>query len=115
MADDYYRQIRSRLVDRRVNVEDLTVSKKISANDKKLTGAGFGKHGERVSFWMGESKRFHKTMGKQLASKEIPTMTEPYWIEYYLKRIDAQYREIIGSKKVMDGDNETKQLTFNWN
>ena len=114
-AEDYYQQTRSLLIDRRIDQEDLIVTKKIPASDKKLTDLGLGQPGDRISYWFTEGKRFHKTMGKQLASKEIPTMTEPYWIEYYLKRIDAQYREIIGSKKVIDGDNETEQLTFNWN
>ena len=97
-ATAYYQDIRSRLCDRRIDNDDLTVTRRIAANEKKLIDLGFGQAGDKISYWIGEEVRMGKS-GKRLKSAELPTNTEPYWIDYYLYRLDEQYNSILGDPK----------------
>ena len=49
-AEDYYHKVRSMLASGDLPVEDLTITRKISTNEKNLVELGLGKPGERVSY-----------------------------------------------------------------
>ena len=95
-AEEYYQTTRKLLIDRRIDVEDLTITRKIGSAEKNLVELGLGQPGDRVSYWFTEGKRYHKRTGKPLVSDELETNTEPYWVRYYLYRLDGQYRSILG-------------------
>lgn len=98
-ADEYYQQTRSLLIDRRIDVADLTINRKIGSAEKNLVELGIGKPGDRVSYWLTEGKRCHSKTGKVLASYSLETTTEPYWAEYYVGLLDKEYRSILGIEK----------------
>jgi DNA polymerase elongation subunit (family B) len=100
LADKYYHQTRQRLIDRVVDVCELTVTKKIPASDKKLTALNLGKHGDRVSYWMTKHEVHHKKTGKLMRYEPRETTRESYWAEYYIDKLDEQYREILGINQV---------------
>jgi DNA polymerase, archaea type len=76
-AEEYYQQTRSLLIDRRIDVEDLTISRRIGATEKNLVELGIGLPGDRVSYWFTEGKRSHSKSGRALASKPLETTTKP--------------------------------------
>jgi hypothetical protein len=43
-----------------------------------------------------EQPRHHAKTGKVLKSKAIETNTQPYWVDYYLEKLDTQRAEILG-------------------
>ncbi len=98
-ADEYYHQTRSLLIDRRIDVADLTINRKIGSAEKNLVELGIGKPGDRVSYWLTEGKRCHSKTGKVLASYPLETTTEPYWAEHYVGLLDTAYRSILGIEK----------------
>jgi DNA polymerase, archaea type len=98
-ADEYYHQTRSLLIDRRIDVADLTINRKIGSAEKNLVELGIGKPGDRVSYWFTEGKRCHSKTGKVLASFPLETTVEPYWAEYYVGLLDKEYRAILGIEK----------------
>jgi DNA polymerase, archaea type len=49
-AEVYYQEVRSMLTSGDIPVEDLTITRKISTNEKNLVESGLGKPGERVSY-----------------------------------------------------------------
>ena len=95
-ANDYYQHTRSLLVDRRFDVEELTINRKIGSAEKNLVELGIGKPGDRVSYWFTEGKRRHAKTGKALTSHPLETTTGPYWTKYYIDSLDGQYRSIMG-------------------
>jgi DNA polymerase, archaea type len=99
VADEYYQQTRSLLIDRRIDVADLTINRKIGSVEKNLVELGIGKPGDRVSYWLTEGKRCHSKTGKVLASYPLETTTEPYWAEHYVGLLDTAYRSILGIEK----------------
>lgn len=98
-ADEYYQQTRSLLLDRRIDVADLTINRKIGSAEKNLVELGIGKPGDRVSYWFTEGKHCHSKTSKVLASHPLETTTEPYWAEYYIGLLDKEYRSIVGIEK----------------
>ncbi len=94
-ADDYYQHTRSLLVDRRFDVAELTINRKIGSAEKTLVELGIGQPGDRVSYWLTEGKR-HGRAGNVLASRPLETTTEPYWAEHYVNLLYGQYRSILG-------------------
>jgi DNA polymerase, archaea type len=96
-AEEYYQQTRSLLIDWRIDVGDLTITRKIGSAEKNLVKLGIGKPGDRVSYWFTEGKRCHLKSGKPLASRPLETTTEPYWVSHYIDLLDGQYRSIIFS------------------
>lgn len=99
-ADEYYQQTRSLLIDRRIDVAELTINRKIGSAEKNLVELGIGKPGDRVSYWFTEGKRYHSKTGKAIASHPLETTTEQYWSEYYVSLLDEEYRSILGIEKI---------------
>jgi DNA polymerase I len=95
-ANEYYQQTRSILLDRSIDVADLTITRKISSSETKLVERGFGRIGDKVSYWLKLQRRYHATTGRELKSEATQTNTEPYWIDYYLDRLDSEYNRILG-------------------
>jgi DNA polymerase, archaea type len=101
-AEEYYYQTRLLLVDRRIDVADLTINRKIGSAEKNLVELGIGKPGDRVSYWFTEGKRHHAKTAKALLSHPLETTTEPYWADYYIDLLDGQYKSILGREKVAE-------------
>jgi hypothetical protein len=88
------------LLDRRIDVADLTIDSQICSAEKNLVELGIGKPGDRVSYWFTEGKRHHAITGKVLASYPLETTNEPYWADYYVGLLDKEYRSILGIEKM---------------
>jgi DNA polymerase, archaea type len=113
VAEDYYQEVRSSLIDGTIPVEHLTVTRKIAKNEKALVELGIGQCGERVSFWFTEHKRYKNPTAKQkkakpeykgdpLVSKPIQTNTDDYWSDYYVNRLDETYKLIKSTDNITD-------------
>ena len=111
-AEDYYQQTRTLLLDRRIDVEDLTITRKIGTAEKNLVELGIGKPGDRVSYWFSEGTRYHSKSGKPLTSHPLETTTAPYWVSYYLELLDNQYRSILGIEETKRLQQPTNQLVM---
>ncbi len=96
-AQAYYQQTKESLINREVLIEQLTVTRKIRTGEKHLVGLGLGRTGEIVSFYYTQQKRFHKKSGRGLSSVAVESTSGDYWIDWYLSRLEEQYREIAGS------------------
>jgi DNA polymerase, archaea type len=96
-ADDYYQETRSMLAAGDLAVEDLTITRKISTNEKGLVELGIGKQGERVSYWYKRFDRYHSKTGKPLKPMPVQTNSGEYWVDYYVGELDEVYRSIIPS------------------
>jgi DNA polymerase, archaea type len=99
-AEDYYQETRSLLAAGDLSVEDLTITRKISANEKGLVELGIGKQGERVSYWYKRFDRYHSKTGKPLKPMPVGTNSGEYWVDYYVGELDEVYRSIIPSPQV---------------
>jgi DNA polymerase, archaea type len=95
-AEDYYQDVRSMLASGDLPVEDLTITRKISINEKNLVELGIGKPGERVSYWYKRFDRHHAKTGRALKPYPIETSSGEYWAEYYVTELDEAYRSILG-------------------
>lgn len=98
-ADEYYQQVRESIASGSIDLTQLTVTRKISVNEKNLVELGLGQPGDTVSYWFTEQQRRHVKTGRVLKSKAIETNDQTYWVEYYLKKLDTQRAEIL--KKVV--------------
>jgi DNA polymerase, archaea type len=96
-AEDYYQETRSLLAAGDLSVEDLTITRKISTNEKGLVELGIGKQGERVSYWYKRFDRYHSKTGKPLKPMPVQTNSGEYWVDYYVEELDEVYRSIIPS------------------
>lgn len=103
-AMSYYQEVREAIPT--MNIERLTVTRKIGAGEKALIEMGFGKAGDHVSFWFAEQKRSHAKTGKPLKSRPIKSNTSPVWVEYYMNRLDAVVKDIAGSS-VQQSESQT--------
>jgi DNA polymerase, archaea type len=95
-ADAYYQEIRSMLTSGDLPVEDLTITRKISTNEKNLVELGLGKAGERVSYWFKRLDQYHSKTGKPLKPMPVETNSGEYWSDYYVTELDEVYRSILG-------------------
>ncbi len=95
-AKAYYQEVRSLLTSGDISVKDLTITRKISTNEKNLVELGIGKAGERVSYWYKRFDRYHSKTGKPLKSIPVETNSGEYWSEYYVTELDEVYRSILG-------------------
>jgi DNA polymerase, archaea type len=95
-ADEYYQEVRSMLATGDLPVEDLTITRKISTNEKNLVELGLGKPGDRVSYWYKKMDRYHAKTARPLKPMPVETNSGEYWSEYYLTEIDEVYRSILG-------------------
>jgi DNA polymerase, archaea type len=95
-AEVYYQEIRSMLSTGDLPVEDLTITRKISTNEKNLVELGIGKTGERVSYWYKRFDRFHSKTGRPLKPNPVETNNGEYWSDYYVTELDEVYRSILG-------------------
>jgi hypothetical protein len=77
-------------------VEDLTITRKISTNEKNLVDLGLGKAGDRVSYWYKQHIRLHAKTGRPLKPMPTETNSGEYWAEYYVTELDEVYRSIVG-------------------
>jgi DNA polymerase, archaea type len=93
-ADEYYQETRSMLANGDLPVEDLTITRKIAANEKNLVELGLGKPGDTVSYWFQQHIRTHAKTGRDLKPRPIETNSGEYWAEYYLNELDEVYRSI---------------------
>jgi DNA polymerase, archaea type len=94
-AEDYYQETRSLLAAGDLPVEDLTITRKISTNEKSLVELGIGKPGERVSYWYRRFDRYHSKTGKPLKPMPVQANSGEYWADYYVGELDEVYRSII--------------------
>jgi DNA polymerase, archaea type len=95
-AEEYYQEVRSMLTSGDIPVEDLTITRKISTNEKNLVELGLGKPGERVSYWYKRLDRYHSKTGRPLKHCPIETSSGEYWAEYYVTELDEVYQSILG-------------------
>jgi DNA polymerase, archaea type len=109
-ADEHYQQVRESIASGSIDTAQLTITRKISVSEKNLVELGLGLPGDTVSYWYAEQPRRHARTGRILNSGSIETNTQPYWVEYYLEKLDTQRAEILGiavipvSKKRGDDD-----------
>ncbi len=111
-AEEYYQETRSLLASGDLSVEDLTITRKISTNEKNLVELGLGKPGQTASYWYGKQQRYHSKTGRPLKPCPIETNSGEYWAEYYLTELDEVYREILGNKATPQ-PREEQQMTLN--
>jgi DNA polymerase, archaea type len=95
-ADEYYQEVRSMLTSGDLPVEDLTITRKISTNEKNLVELGLGKPGDRVSYWYKKMDRYHAKTARPLKPMPVETNSGEYWSDYYLTELDTVYRSILG-------------------
>jgi DNA polymerase, archaea type len=95
-AEDYYQEVRQMLTCGDIPVEDLTITRKISTNEKNLVELGLGKPGDRVSYWYRQELRYHSKTGKPLKPMPIETNSGEYWADYYVTELDEAYQSILG-------------------
>lgn len=98
-AEAYYQEIRSLLTSGDIPVEDLTITRKISTNEKNLVELGLGKPGQRVSYWYKRFDRYHSKTGKLLKPLSVKTNSGEYWADYYVTELDEVYRSILGTEE----------------
>ena len=92
-------------------VEDLTITRKISTNEKNLVELGLGKQGDRVSYWYKQLDRYHVKTGRPLKPMPVETNSGEYWSDYYVTELDKVYRSILGVDEVrMVGDKHQLNL-----
>ena len=113
-AEDYYQEVRSMLISGDIPVQDLTITRKISTNEKNLVELGLGKQGDRVSYWFKQHIRLHAKTGRQLKSMPVETNSGEYWAEYYIGELDEAYRSILGIEEPQTSGNK-HQLKLNLN
>lgn len=95
-ARQYYRQIRESIAQRDIPIEKLTVRRKIRANEKRLVALGLGQPEDIASYYYVEPQRSNGSRGKSTSIKPLESNEGDYWIDYYLRDLDCQYREIVG-------------------
>jgi DNA polymerase, archaea type len=111
-AEGYYQDVRSQLASGDLPVEDLTITRKISTNEKNLVELGLGKQGDRVSYWYKQHIRLHAKTGRQLKSCPIETNSGDYWAEYYIGELDEVYRSILGIEEPKRTIGNKHQMTL---
>jgi hypothetical protein len=79
-----------------IPVEDLTITRKISTNEKNLVELSLGKPGDQVSYWYRQELRYHSKTGRSLKPMPIETNSGEYWADYYVTELDEVYRSILG-------------------
>ena len=97
-ADEYYQEICARLDNRTIEINLLKVTQRIPKSDKKLTGAGIGKHGDKVTYYWGEQLNFHKKTNKQIKSTRVPVVEGDYFADWYcqeLTKLQSQILQVI--------------------
>jgi DNA polymerase, archaea type len=109
-AEAYYQEVQSMLASGDIPIEDLTITRKISTNEKNLVELGIGKQGDRVSYWYKQNIRLHAKTGGQLKSMPIETTSGGYWGEYYIGEIDEIYQSILGIEESKRAIGNTSQL-----
>ena len=109
-AEDYYQEVRSLLTSGDIPVEDLTITRKISTNEKNLVELGLGKPGERVSYWYKQHIRLHAKTGRTLKPMPVETNSGEYWADYYVTELDMAYRSILGIEEPTRAIGNTSQL-----
>jgi DNA polymerase, archaea type len=109
-ADEYYQQVRESIASYSIDVAQLTITRKIASSEKNLVELGLGQPGDKVSYWYAENPRHHAKTGKVLKSQAIETNNQPYWIAYYLEKLDTQRGKIIGGKQFARSLENSKQV-----
>jgi DNA polymerase, archaea type len=113
-AEDYYQEVRQMLTCGDIPVEDLTITRKISTNEKNLVELGLGKPGDRVSYWYRQELRYHSKTGKPLKPMPIETNSGEYWADYYVTELDEAYQSILGiNTPTTIGDKHQLKLELN--
>jgi DNA polymerase, archaea type len=95
-SEVYYQEVRSMLASGDLPVEDLTITRKISTNEKNLVELGLGKPGDRVSYWYKKMDRYHAKTARPFKPMPVETNSGEYWSDYYLTELDEVYRSILG-------------------
>ncbi|GFE70048.1 DUF3987 domain-containing protein [Chroococcus sp. FPU101] len=91
-SQDYFLKIFDEIRERKIDIEKLQVTKRIPKNNKSL--AHLGSLGDKVTYWIAEQSKYHKTTGQKLKSALIPTTEQPYFIDYYLGELEDVRLEI---------------------
>ena len=94
-----YQEVRLLLNSGDLPVENLTITRKISTNEKNLVELGIGQTGERVSYWYKRFDRYHSKTGKLLKPIPVETNSGEYWADYYVTELDEVYRSILGTEE----------------
>jgi DNA polymerase elongation subunit (family B) len=95
-AEEYYQETRQVLTSGDIPVEELTITRKISTNEKNLVELGLGTAGDTVSYWYKQHIRTHAKTGRALKPLPIETNSGEYWADYYVTELDEAYRSILG-------------------
>jgi hypothetical protein len=91
-------------------IEDLTITRKISTNEKNLVELGLGEPGDRVSYWYKRLDRYHSKTGRPLKPMPVETNSGEYWAEYYATELDEVYRSILGIEEPKPSSGDKHQL-----
>ena len=91
VAETYKIDLVDSLIRRTINIEKLSVNRTIKKNEKTLVDKGFGKIGDKISFYYGNGDIFKsgKNKGK---FKAIVTQSGDFNLDYYLNQIEAIYK-----------------------
>jgi DNA polymerase, archaea type len=112
-ADEYYQQVRESIASGSIDIAQLAITRKIATSEKTLVERGLGQPGDTVTYWYTEQQR--RRRGRFTDSQPIETKTEPYWVDYYLEKLDKQRTEILGvpAVKVTRRPVDKDQMTLN--
>jgi DNA polymerase, archaea type len=99
-AKEYFIEIKQKLKNKKIDINQLFITRKISTAEKTLVNLGIGNVGDKVSFLYKSEDKIHKTSGKKLCTKYIPTVNyEEYDPQYYIDEISEFYYEIFPEDK----------------
>jgi DNA polymerase elongation subunit (family B) len=99
-AKEYFLELKLKLKNKEIDKEQLFITRKISTAEKTLVNLGIGNVGDKVSFLYKSEDKIHKTTGKKLGVKYIPTVNyEEYDPQYYIDEISEFYYEIFPEDK----------------
>lgn len=112
-ADDHYREVRESIASGSIDTAQLAITRKIATSEKSLVERGLGQPGDTVTYWYTEQQRSH--IGRFMDSQLIETNTEPYWVDFYLEKLDNQRAEILGlpAVKVIKRPVDKDQMILN--
>jgi DNA polymerase, archaea type len=94
VAQEYCHTVRESITTGTIDIEDLTVARRIAKSEKTLVNRGLGQPGDRVRYWFGVELQPRKRKSpKEVA---VAITSGDYWAEHYLNKLDVQYGAITG-------------------
>ncbi|MGL5076286.1 MAG: DNA polymerase domain-containing protein, partial [Waterburya sp.] len=95
-AQQYYFETLTSLKDKTIPIPDISVTRRIAANEKEIVKAGIGKVGETVTFWI---DCVLPTGRKRKIIPKYVNQGDDYWIDYYVDRLNEQYQSLTKGVK----------------